>query len=134
MPHYTHPDVYDNGLNTILTDCDKMVLTDGEPTSFANANTNNGTGSGQKLAEVAMVDGDFTLANGDVSGRKITSSAKSSQAVVAAGDGDHVAYLDTVNSKLLHYYAIAVARTGLTTSDTVNFPAHDLEIRATQAE
>jgi hypothetical protein len=111
-----------------------MVLTDGEPTSYSNANTANGSGSGQRVASVAMASGDFTIANGDTSGRKVTAAAKSAVAVTTAGDGDHVAYLDTTGSVLLHYYPIASARNGLTTADSVNFPAHDLEIRDTVAE
>lgn len=134
MPHFTHDDVYDNGLAYLKANCNKMVLTDGEPSSFANANTNMGTGSGQKVSEVAMATGDFTLANGDTSGRKVACAAKSAQAVVAAGDGEYVAYLDTVASKILHYYPIAVARNGLTVADSVNFPVHDYEVRDVIAE
>ena len=134
MGHGTDDSVYDAALDEIVNNCDKMVLTEGEPNNFADANTNNGTGSGQKIAEVAMVPGDFTKANGDTSGRKVTSGAKPGISVVAAGDGDHVAYLDTVNSILLHFYQIATPRNGLVVSDNVNFPVHDLEIRDTIAE
>jgi hypothetical protein len=111
-----------------------MVLTQGEPTSFANANTNQGTGSGQKLAEVTMASTDFTLADGDTSGRKVACAAKNSVSVIAAGNGNHVAYLDLTNSRILHYYELSAARNGLTTSDAVNFPVHDFEIRDAGAE
>ena len=134
MPHFTHDDIIDLALNGIKTTCNKMVLTDGEPTTFANANTNNGSGSGQKVAEVVMASGDFTLANGDTSGRKVTAAAKAAQTVVANGDGEYVAYLDTAPSKILHYYPITVARNGLLIGDSVNFPAHDLELQDTIAE
>jgi len=93
-----------------------------------------GTGAGQKISQVAMAPGDFTLAAGDTSGRKVTCAAKSSQAVVANGDGEYVAYLDTVNSKILHYYPASVPRVGLTTDDSVNFPVHDYEVRDVVAE
>lgn len=134
MPHFTHDDVYDNGLAYLKANCNKMVLTDGEPANFADANANMGVGSGQKVSEVAMASGDFTLANGDTSGRKVTCAAKAAQAVVANGDGEYVAYLDTLNSKILHYYPIATARPGLTTADSVNFPVHDYEVRDVIAE
>ena len=134
MPHFTHDDIYDVALQVIKDDCDIMVLTEGEPTTYANCTTNNGTGSGQRVSSVAMVTGDFTLAAGDTNGRKVTCAAKSSQAVTANGDGDYVAYLDSGNTKILHYYPIAVQRAGLTTADTVNFPAHDFEIADTIAE
>lgn len=134
MPHFTHDDIFDLALNGVKSACDLMVLTAGEPTSFANANTANGTGTGQKIAQAAMVTGDFTLAMGDVSGRKVTSAAKATVNVDAAGDGSYVAYLDTVALKILHYYPIATPRTGLLVNDKVNFPAHDLEFTDTVAE
>jgi hypothetical protein len=135
MPaHFVHDDVYDAALNEIKNNCDLAVLCDGEPTSFANANTAMGTGTGQKLSEVALVSGDMTLANGDTSGRKITFAAKTNQNVDAAGDGEYIAYLDTVNSKILHYFQIDTARLGLLVNDKVNFPAHDFEIRDAAAE
>ncbi|MEO1529441.1 MAG: hypothetical protein AAFX06_28805 [Planctomycetota bacterium] len=134
MPHFTNDAVYDVALDEIANNCDLMVVLEGAPNNFADANANNGAGSGQKIAEVAMVPGDFTKANGDTSGRKVTSAAKNSQAVVADGNADHVAYLDTGNSRILHYYEMAAPRNGLTTADTVNFPVHDLEIRDTIAE
>jgi hypothetical protein len=134
MPHFASDDVFDAGLNLIKNNCNRMVLTQGEPTSFANANTNQGTGSGQKLAEVTMASTDFTLANGDTSGRKVACAAKSSISVIAAGNGNHVAYLDTTNSRILHYYELSAARNGLLVSDAVNFPVHDFEIRDTVAE
>lgn len=135
MPHFTHTDVLDAALESIQSNANKMVLTNGEPTSFTNANTNNGSGSGQKISEVTMVSGDYTIAAGDNTGdRKITSAAKSAQAVIADGDGSYIVYLDTVNSKILHYYPIATPRTGLTTADSVNFPAHSFTITATEED
>lgn len=134
MPHFTNDLAYDAALQFVIDNCNLMVATAGEPTTFANANTNNGTGSGQKISQVAMAPADFAIANGDVSGRKVTAAAKASQAVVAAGDASYVAYLDTTNSRILHYYQLATIRAGLTTADTVNFPTHDLEILDTVAE
>ncbi|MEO1529335.1 MAG: hypothetical protein AAFX06_28275 [Planctomycetota bacterium] len=134
MPHFTNDEVYDVALDEIANNCDKMVLLAGVPNNFADANANNGVGSGQKIAEVAMVPGDFTKANGDTSGRKVTSAAKNSQAVIADGNGDHVAFLDTGGGRILHYYELASPRNGLTTADTVNFPVHDLEFADTVAE
>lgn len=134
MPHFSNDILLDQALNYFKNNCTKMVLTQGEPTSFANADTNNGTGSGQKISQVNMSGLDFTVGDGDTSGRKITSLAKSSQPVVAAGDASYVAYLDGGNSAILHYYPIQTVRSGLITDDTVNFPAHDLEFRDTEAE
>jgi hypothetical protein len=134
MPHFTHDDLYDLALDGFKQNCDLMILCQGEPTSYANVIVDQGTASGQKVASVAMAPTDLIIAAGDTSGRKITSAVKASQAVTADGDGEYVCYVDTGNTKILHYYPIATARTGLTTADTVNFPAHDLEILDTVAE
>jgi hypothetical protein len=128
MPHFTNDAVPDAALNLIRDNCDLAVLTDGEPNNFSDANTAMGSGSGQKLSEVAMTSGDMTLANGDTSGRKITFAAKTNQNVDAAGDGEYIAYLDTANSRILHYFPIETPRNGLLVNDKVNFPAHDYEI------
>ena len=94
----------------------------------------NGSGSGQKSAQGAMSSTDFTIGDGDTSGRKVACAAKSAVSVATAGDGSYVAYLDTSNTRILHYYELSAARNGLTTADTVNFPAHDYEIRDVAAE
>ncbi|MCD0459113.1 hypothetical protein [Roseiconus lacunae] len=134
MSHYVNDDVLDAAANEIKNNCDLAVLCDGEPSSYANATTAMGTGSGQKLAEVAFASGDMTIANGDTSGRKITFVAKASVNVDNPGDGEYIAYLDTSNSKILHHYPIETARNGLLSGDKVNFPTHDLEFRDPTAE
>ena len=48
----------------------------------------------RRLSEAALSTADFTLAAGDISGRKVTIAAKSGLAVIAAGTADHVALLD----------------------------------------
>lgn len=132
MPHYTDDSVYDVALDEIVNNCDLMVACELEPANFAAASTAKG-GGGTKLAQVAMAPGDFAKANGDTSGRKVTCAAKNGQTVDVDGTMSHIAYLDTVNSVLLHYYEAATPR-AITTIDNVNYPAHDLEIRDTVAE
>jgi len=53
------------------------------------------------LASVAMVPGDFSLLNGDVSGRKSVSATKNGVAAHTTGTIDHMAYVDRVNKRLL---------------------------------
>ena len=72
-----------------------------------------------------MSPASFTKANGDTSGRKIT-SASVSASVINSGDATHVAYVSDSGS-LLIYYTSCTTQT-LTASNTVNFPAWDIEI------
>ena len=78
-----------------------------------------------KLAEVAsLTNANFTLADRSGGGRKVTVDAQTNVAVVAAGDASHIAWLDTSNTEVLFTTQLTVARSGLTTSDTLDIPAH----------
>jgi len=92
MGKYVNPAVLDGSLNLIAT-ATRIVALSGQPADFVAADTG-------KLAEATLATGDFTLAAGDVSGRKVTIAAKSGLSVIAAGTADHIALLD--GSSLLY--------------------------------
>lgn len=50
--------------------------------------------AGLTLASVVVNGGDFTIANGDVSGRKVTVAQQVDVAISSAGDADHVSVDD----------------------------------------
>lgn len=88
-----HDDVYDQALNYIETNCDKLTICSQHPTTYTEAN-----------ATYALGDAVPTFtgpANGDVSGRKTQVDAVSAATVDASGNANHAALLDTINSKLL---------------------------------
>ena len=70
MAKWVHDDVLDASLSLIRNNCDKRVACSAQPTTFAEANAT------YALADVAVTSADFTLANGDASGRKNTIAAK----------------------------------------------------------
>ena len=125
MGKFAHDDVMDAALNVVKNNCNKIAFCETQPATFSEANTAKGSG-GKSLANVAATGTDFTLANGDVSGRKLTSAAKNGVSVTDTGTGDHIAYLDTVNSKLL--YVTTTTSRAVTAGDTVNIPGWDIEI------
>ena len=90
MGKATDASVIDAAFNLIKNGTVKMVLCSAQPLTYAEANAT------YKLAEIAMVSGDFTLANGDVSGRKMTIAAKAAVPVTVTGTGNHIAVIDTV--------------------------------------
>ncbi len=112
--------VLDAALNEIKNNCDKMTVCRNTPTTYASANATDA------LGDVAMVSGDFTVADGDTSGRKVTVAQKSGVTVDVTGDATHVALLDTSNSTLL--YATTCTTQSLTSGNTITFPAWDIEI------
>jgi hypothetical protein len=124
MAHFLNDLVVDVAAQYLIDNVTRVVLCDGAPTNYADANTDNGSGSGVKMSQTTVDDSDFALANGDADGRKVTLNALNAVAITAAGDADHIAWLDTVNEDLLFVTPLASAATGLTTDSVVNIPAH----------
>jgi predicted aspartyl protease len=118
MAKFVNPAVLNQALNEIAT-ANLMVAINGQPASYAAAQSG-------KLAETALSAGDFTQANGDVNGRKVTIAAKTGAAIIAAGTANHIALLDTAGSRLL--YVTTCPAVTLPASGTVNFEAWKVEI------
>ena len=111
--------MYDGGLTKMNT-CTRVTVLSGEPTTMADITTN------MKLATVAMTSGtDYTLAAGDVSGRKSTTAAKSSVSITASGTATHVAIDDGTD-----WIVTTCTSQALTSGGTVTIPAWKREINA----
>jgi len=96
-----------------------LTICAGQPVSFADIAV-------KTLASTALVAGDFTIANGNTSGRKSTVAAKSGILITASGTADHVVVDDGVSE----YYVTTATAQALTAngSNTVSTPAFDREI------
>ena len=122
MGKYMNPNTIDLALNDIKTNGNLLVVCSAQPASYADAFTN------YKLGSVAMASTDYTLANGDVSGRKITVAAKAGVPVSVSGTATHVALIDTVNSILKH--VTTTASTAVAASGTIDVGSYKDEIQA----
>ncbi len=120
-----HNDVFDLGLNTVKTNANKMVLCKQPPLSFTDANNlGTATPAGYKVAEIAMVAGDYTVQDKTGGGRECAVAAKagvSSLDSSLATDDLHIALLDTVNSKLL-VLTDETTNQAITSPNPVDFP------------
>ncbi len=93
-----------------------------QPTTYAHAT------STYKLADKnGLTSTDLSLGDGDTSGRKITMKAASGVSIDTTGTGAHVAWWGSSGETLL--LVTTCTTVALTTGNTVNFPAHDFEIR-----
>lgn len=97
---------------TILTVCSA------QPTTRAEAVTT------YKLVDVAIDSGDFSKADGDTNGRKVTVAAQADVPVDSTGSATHIAVCD--GSNLL--YVTTCTPQGLTSGNTVTIPAWDIEV------
>ncbi len=121
MAKIVHDDVFDGALNIIKNNATRICVCSTQPTTYAEAT------STYKLAIKTITSSDFTgPANGDVSGRKLTSNAQSGLTVDASGTAAHIALCDSANSKLL--YVTTCTSQALTAGNTTNIPAWDVEI------
>lgn len=117
MAKTVHDDVLDGAFN-ILNDATLLTVCSAQPTTRTEAVTT------YALADVAIDASDFTVANGDTSGRKATVGAQSAVPVDTTGTATHIALCD--GTRLL--YVTTCTSQALTSGNTVNVPAFDIEI------
>lgn len=106
----------DAALNDIKTNANLLVVLSAQATTYAEGFTTF------KLASVAVASADFTLAAGDVSGRKVTIAAKSGLAVSVSGTATHIGLLDTTNSRVKHQ--TTCTSQAINTGGTVDIPSY----------
>lgn len=116
------PDIIMDGALDVIATATRMVACSAQPTTYTEANAT------YALADVTMAGGDFTKANGDTSGRKVTMGAKSSVLIDASGTATHVALVRVSDSALIYVTTCTSQALTANGSNTVNFPAWDIEI------
>ena len=120
MAKATPDAVLDKPLDEIATGT-KQVACSAQPTTFTEAN------STYALADVTLDSGDFTKANGDTSGRKVTVGAQNGVLIDASGTATHIALVRTADSTLLYVTTCTSQALTANGSNTVNMPAWDIE-------
>lgn len=118
MPRYAHPDVLDNGLAYIKTNCNKLALI-----SAYTIGDSYAVVSAAILADAVMAPADFTLASSGLDRTLTPASGKSDAAANASGGGAnmHIAYLDTLTSKVL-LVTEETSDQAITAGNPVTFP------------
>lgn len=106
MTTYLNPRVFDNGLQILTDEVDKLVICSQAPATFAEANATYALGNKEDPVISAPTD----RVGG---GRKVVMSAIEAGApgdVTASGTATHYALVDTVNSRLLAVAAIGASQ------------------------
>ena len=105
----------DPTLDKVAT-CTRFTICAGQPTNFADIAT-------RSLATKTITSGAFTKANGDVSGRKLTTASQVDIAITDSGTADHVVIDDGTD-----YVVTTCAAQPLTAAGTVSTNGYDLEL------
>jgi len=110
----------DAAFDWLSTSAVRLAVCSTEPANWAAI-------SGVTLAEATITSGDFTKANGDTDGRKVTIAAQSGITIDSSGDAQHLVLHDNVS--LMMYITTSTTLT-LTSGggNTVSTPAWDIEI------
>lgn len=118
MAKWQNDIVLDEGLSYIQDNVTEVYVCSSQPADRAAAIT------AALATKTGLTSGDFTgPADGDVSGRKITADAQSSLNVDVTGDATHIALC---TGTTLVYVTTSTTQ-GLTSGNTVNIPAWDVE-------
>jgi Flp pilus assembly protein TadG len=112
--------VLDGALNIIKNNDTRMTACSAQPTTYAEGNAT------YALADVTMTGTDFTAANGDTSGRKLTVAAKTAVPVDVTGTVTHVALLDVTGTAL--DYVTTTASQAVGAGGTVDIGSWKVEI------
>lgn len=122
MPKFTPDDVLDVLPNEYAKATRQYVLS-GQPLVYADI-------AALTLAQIDLTagagNGDFTVGNGDTSGRKVTVAQQADVPISASGDASHVALADVTGTRLLAVTTCPLQ--ALTSGGTVTIPAWDAEV------
>lgn len=115
------PDATIDSMFDYVDQCNIMHVCSAEPANYAGI-------AAVSLASVALTpDTDFTKANGDTSGRKVTVAAKSAVSVSSSGTATHIAIARSTDSTLR--YVTTCTSQALTSGNTANIPAWKIEVQ-----
>jgi hypothetical protein len=121
------PNATIDGMLAVIALADQMFVTDNEPTNYADI----GAGAVILVGPITLTpgdgNGDFVIADGDVSGRKITVTAQNSAAVVADGTAGHVVLATGGATDLLRYVTTCASQ-AVTNGNTANVGAWAVEV------
>ena len=117
MTKWAHADVLDNGPAYIKTNCDKVCVV-----SAYTAGDSYATVNAAILAEATMASGDFTLGSSGSDRTLTTATGKQDTAANVSGTASHIAFVDTVASKVL-WVTEETSGQSITAGNPVTFPS-----------
>jgi hypothetical protein len=113
-------DAYMDAMLALIDNATTLTVCSGQPANFAGI-------AAVALASVTLTagagNGDYTIGNGDTSGRKLTIAQQADIDITTSGTATHVVLDDGTN-----IYVTTCTSQALTDTGTVTVPAWDIEI------
>lgn len=119
------PDSTLEGLLAQVALADEMYVCSAQPTNYADIV--NSDLVGPITLTPGNGNGDFTYADGDTSGRKVTVAAQNGASVIASGTATHIVLATGGSTDLIRYITTCTSQ-ALTSGNTANVGAWDVEV------
>lgn len=117
MAKATPDAILDAMADAIIAAATTLYVCSGEPANYAGI-------AAVALADVTIDSGDFTKANGDTNGRKVTIGQQASVPIDTTGTATHI----VIASGTTLLYVTTCTSQALTSGGTVTVPAWDIEV------
>lgn len=125
MARFITDNAFDAQLDHIIDNGDTLHVCETAPTTYSDAVTALGTGTGKSLGSVSLSGIDYAKAAGDTDGRKMTVAAQTGISITTPGGAsqtaDHVAIVDTTGTELL--FVTSMPAQAVTSGGTVDLDA-----------
>lgn len=121
MAKSIHDDVLDGAFD-ILANGNRLIALSADPGSDYGAAVNS-----YMLAITSLASGDFTNANGDTNGRKVTIAQQADVSITNSGNANHIGITTDITSNRVLLITTCTSQ-HLNAGNTVTFPAFDDEI------
>lgn len=122
MTKYASDSIMDAALDIVISRSEKMIACKAYPTTYAQAISTT-----HYLAQTNVSSADFTKANGDTSGRKVTVGQKTNVTVSATGSVNHIVLANASGTSIIYVTEVSVSQV-LTSGNTMTFNVFDIEI------
>jgi hypothetical protein len=119
------PDTTIDAMLAQIALADELYVCSAQPTNYADIV--NSDLVGPIVLTPGDGNGDFTIANGDTSGRKVTVAAQNGASVIASGTASHIVLATGGATDLLRYITTCTNQS-LTSGNTANVGAWDVEV------
>lgn len=112
-------------LDTIADNVDRIDICADTPINYSTATTGGTYSLGSVVVTAGDGNGDWTITDGDSSGRKLTLSQQTGVTISDSGTATHIAGTDGTS---VFYFATTCTSQAVTSGNTATINAFDLEI------
>lgn len=117
--------VIDSMLEVIADNVDRIDICQDTPVDYSSATTGGNDSLGSVAVTVGDGNGDWTIANGDSSGRKLTLAEQTGVTISNTGTATHIAMTD---GSSVFYGATTCTSQAVTSGNTATINTFDIEI------